>query len=55
MSMLDAWTNVFAAPGTRTMGNGKQDIAIIGPQWTGKLPRAFFDQSWKPSDIEKVQ
>jgi hypothetical protein len=38
MSMLDAWTNVFAAPGTRTTGNGKQDIAIVGPHWTGKLP-----------------
>lgn len=38
MPMLDAWTNVFAAPGTRTTGNGRQDIAIVGPQWTGKLP-----------------
>lgn len=38
MEMLDAWTNVFASPGTRTTGNGKGDFAIVGPQWTGKLP-----------------
>ena len=38
MQMLDAWTNVFAAPGTRTLGNGKHDFAITGPNWSGALP-----------------
>jgi hypothetical protein len=38
MQMLDAWTNVFAAPGTRTTGNEKQDFAIAGPWWRGILP-----------------
>jgi hypothetical protein len=38
MEMLDAWTNVFASPGTRTTGNGRGDFAIIGPQWKGKAP-----------------
>ncbi len=38
MQMLDAWTNVFAAPGTRTTGNGKGDFAVVGPGWKGKLP-----------------
>jgi len=38
MEMLDSWTNVFAAPGTRTTGNGRGDFAIVGPQWKGKLP-----------------
>src|SRR5262245_35990889 len=38
MQMLDAWTNVFASPGTRTTGNGKGDFAIIGPSWHGKTP-----------------
>ena len=38
MQMLDAWTNVFAAPGTRTTGNGKGDFAIVGPGWAGALP-----------------
>jgi hypothetical protein len=39
MQMLDAWTNVFAAPGTRTTGNGKGDFAVAGPGWNGKLPQ----------------
>ncbi|HEU0179605.1 MAG TPA: DUF1254 domain-containing protein [Blastocatellia bacterium] len=38
MEMLDAWTNVFASPGTRTTGNSRGDFAIVGPQWKGKLP-----------------
>ena len=38
MEMLDAWTNVFASPGTRTTGNGKGDFAITGPSWKGQLP-----------------
>jgi len=38
MPMLDAWTNVFASPGTRTTGNGKGDYAIVGPAWKGQLP-----------------
>jgi hypothetical protein len=39
IQMLDAWTNVFAAPGTRTTGNGKGDFAVVGPAWTGQLPK----------------
>lgn len=38
MPMLDAYTNVFASPGTRTTGNGKGDFLITGPQWTGTVP-----------------
>jgi hypothetical protein len=38
MQLMDAWTNVFAAPGTRTTGNGKGDFAIVGPRWAGTLP-----------------
>ncbi len=38
MEMLDAWTNVFASPGTRTTGNDKGDFAITGPSWKGQLP-----------------
>ncbi len=36
--MLDAWTNVFQAPGSRTTGTGPQAYAITGPSWTGTLP-----------------
>lgn len=36
--MLDAWTNVFFSPGTRTTGNKEQVYAIAGPSWTGNVP-----------------
>jgi hypothetical protein len=38
MPLLDAWTNVFASPGTRTTGNGKGAFAIVGPGWRGNVP-----------------
>lgn len=38
MPMLDAWTNVFQVPGTRTTGNKAQVYAITGPGWSGSLP-----------------
>lgn len=38
MPMLDAWTNVFASPGTRTTGTKAGDYAITGPGWQGTLP-----------------
>jgi hypothetical protein len=38
MQMLDGWTNVFASPGTRTTGNGKGSLAIVGPTWQGSVP-----------------
>jgi len=41
MPMLDAWTNVFASPGTRTTGSGRHDFAITGPDWTGSLPEGI--------------
>ncbi|MBL1098433.1 DUF1254 domain-containing protein [Streptomyces coffeae] len=38
LEMLDAWTNVFACPGTRTTGNGTGEFALVGPGWDGQLP-----------------
>jgi hypothetical protein len=38
MPMLDAWTDVFADPGTRTTGTGAGEFAIVGPDWRGELP-----------------
>jgi hypothetical protein len=39
MQMMDAWTNVFASPGSRTTGHRKGEFAIVGPRWTGKMPK----------------
>ncbi|CAH2602987.1 conserved protein of unknown function [Rhodovastum atsumiense] len=36
--LLDAWTNVFQSPGSRTTGTGAQTYAITGPGWRGSLP-----------------
>lgn len=36
--MLDGWTDVFQAPGTRTTGTGPQTYAITAPGWSGILP-----------------
>jgi hypothetical protein len=37
--MLDGWTDVFQAPGTRTTGDKAQTYVITGPQWKGELPK----------------
>jgi len=36
--LMDAWTNVFASPGTRTTGNRACDFAIVGPNWKSAVP-----------------
>jgi hypothetical protein len=33
MQMMDANTNVFAAPGKRTTGTGAHDYLVVGPRW----------------------
>jgi hypothetical protein len=38
MPILEAWTNVYADPGTRTTGTGAGEFAIVGPGWHGELP-----------------
>jgi hypothetical protein len=38
MQCLDAWTNVFAALGTRSTGGEAQELAFVGPEWAGTLP-----------------
>jgi hypothetical protein len=38
MPMLNGWTDVFQAPGSRTTGTEAQTYAITGPHWKGELP-----------------
>lgn len=35
---LDAWTNVFADPGVRTLGDGRTSVLIAGPDYEGGAP-----------------
>jgi len=36
--VLDAWSNAFAALGTRNYGSAERTYALVGPGWTGTLP-----------------
>jgi hypothetical protein len=38
-SIADMWTDVFAAPGTRTSGKSARILCIVGPNWKGTPPR----------------
>lgn len=38
MQLLDAWTNVFADPGTRTNAGEPREFAIVGPDWREPIP-----------------
>ncbi|TAG28112.1 MAG: DUF1254 domain-containing protein [Burkholderiales bacterium] len=38
MPFMDAWTNVFAAPGTRLSGKAGGKFLLAGPNWTGIAP-----------------
>jgi hypothetical protein len=44
------WTNVIAAPGSRTLGTGAQTIAIIGPEWQGILPSGITQEVKSPTN-----
>ena len=44
------WTNVLAAPGSRTLGTGAQTIAITGPNWHGSLPSSVTHEVKSPTN-----
>ena len=39
--LYDAWTNIFATPGTRTTGTNAQHFLIAGPNWQGHAPKGL--------------
>jgi len=41
LPMIDAWSNVFASPGTRTTGTGAQDFLVAGPNYKGETPEGM--------------
>ena len=38
MPLMDGWTNVFAAPGSRTTGRDGGRFLLVGPKWQGTPP-----------------
>jgi hypothetical protein len=38
MMVLDAWNDVPATPGSRTVGGKGGDFVIAGPNWSGEIP-----------------
>ena len=43
MQIMDAYTNVFAAPGTRTTGNGGARYLLSSPDWAGSVPHGMTE------------
>jgi len=41
MPFMDAWTHVFASPGTRTSGHQGATYLLVGPQWNGQVPKGM--------------
>jgi len=41
LPFYDAYTNVFASPGTRTTGTEEQEFIIVGPNWKGEIPEGL--------------
>ncbi|MCH8991138.1 MAG: DUF1254 domain-containing protein, partial [Acidobacteria bacterium] len=38
LPMMDMWTDVFAAPGTRTTGTGAGHFTVVPQRWDGAVP-----------------
>ncbi len=59
MEILDYWTNVIGSPGKRTTGTKAQDIAMVGPNWKGELPKGLEHAYRSPTNtvwiINRIQ
>ena len=50
LPLLDAFTNVFSVPGTRTTGTEARDFLVTGPFWKGKIPEGL-EQIASPTNM----
>lgn len=50
LPLLDAYTNVFASPGTRTTGSKEGHFLLTGPFWKGEVP-AGMQQIKAPTNL----
>jgi hypothetical protein len=70
IQLIDAYTHNFDYIGSRTTGNEPGDFLVVGPNWTGDIPKGFKKvfrseteavfvtyrtQLFDPSDIENVK
>ncbi len=51
LPFMDAWTNVFASTGTSTTGNGRQEVVLTGPDYTGELPEDLTTVVESPTNM----
>ena len=51
MPFMDAWTHVFASPGTRTSGSNAATYLLTGPGWQGEVPQGM---QWLKSPTDMV-
>lgn len=51
MPILDAYSNVFTAPGKRTTGTEAGDYLITGPGWSGTVPAGIKEQFKSPTNM----
>lgn len=51
LPFMDAWTNVFESVGTRTTGNKRQEVMIVGPDFKGDAPAGITSLVKSPTNM----
>jgi hypothetical protein len=54
MPLMDAWTNVFASLAPHTVGDGGGTFAIVGPGWSGRLPKGVRRLDAPTNDVSAI-